>query len=668
MSNISVTEQTLVAEIEKKLDHEEDVAETAFDSWFDSFVNSTPKKDEETNDETENKTETKKDNAEMKEDKDQIINEEEDDENFDEEEDDLIEEEEDNTEEEVKNEPIKEIKTKSEEKPNEETKSEPTPKPQQSEQKDEQTPEQSEQKNESTTEPQEIETVEEIKPEPTPEPTPEPKDEEIETVEPEPIKEEIKHETVNEEIETVEPEPVNESKLEPQQSESINETVNEEIETPEPIDEPHKKHRVKKYIKKDSSTVDSSPSITSSPSSVNNPSPQSKLFEHAMVEVSDKAPTHEPTQKEVAENIAKSKTNLINDINEQVQQMEKDGNARHIDASAYTVGSELANVFYQYILGKLFVPRNRVMTLDINDYINNTTIFKYNSFDAPNTAMQHSIPEKVIFMSKLNELFDYQFVKPQSGEFHFNDLDKQVTKFLFNYKDYGTTKLEYGIIKSLLGKLIISLNTSCELALRDNTRARINTEFKQAIIGDIECMKFIQGSEGKLYTSWKTFLNTLLSVGSDNLIYVHDNYTALNAKLKLAYENDFLTENLLANMLKCYLPSVAINYFYVIKSIYIISRLLSIYIQNKLFIDKSTGKKKDMDVLVNEIYTIAVAGVIMYENKSFIFKQIPRSLPKYEKEITEQTKMYILNHLITGGQYYILKMFEESLPIVASLL
>ena len=85
-------------------------------------------------------------------------------------------------------------------------------------------------------------------------------------------------------------------------------------------------------------------------------------------------------------------------------------------------------------------------------------------------------------------------------------------------------------------------------------------------------------------------------------------------------------------------------------------------IQNKLYLNKEFSE------VVNDIYTIAVSGVIIYENKSFIFKQTPRSLPKYDKEITEQTKMYILNHLLTGGQYYILKMFEESLPIVASLL
>ena len=81
-----------------------------------------------------------------------------------------------------------------------------------------------------------------------------------------------------------------------------------------------------------------------------------------------------------------------------------------------------------------------------------------------------------------------------------------------------------------------------------------------------------------------------------------------------------------------------------------------------------SGKKKEFEKIVNEIYTIGVSGAIMYENKSYIFMQMPRSLPKYDREITEETKMYILNHLLTGGQYYILKMFEESLPIVASLL
>lgn len=393
---------------------------------------------------------------------------------------------------------------------------------------------------------------------------------------------------------------------------------------------------------------------------------QVKNFPNASIEIGDSSKSKQPTDKEIIENIEKSKNKLINDINEQVKEMELNGNCKHIDPNAYNTNAKLFNVFYQYIIGKLFVPRNCVLTLDINEYINNTTVFKYNAFDAPNTSMQHPIPEKIIFLTKLNNIFNFKFVNSASGDFHFNDLDKQVTTFLYKYKDYGTTRLEYGIIKSLMGKLIIALNTSCELALRDNTKPRLSTEFKQAIIRDIECMKYIQSPDGKLYTSWKTFLNSLLSIGSDNLIYVHDNYNSLNTKLKTAYDNDFLTENLLANMLKCYLPSVAINYFYVIKSVYIVSRLLSIYIQEKLYI--TTSKKKSFEEIVNDIYAIATVGAIMYENKSYIFKQMTRTLPKYDKEITENTKMYILNHLLTGGQYYILKMFEESLPVVASLL
>ena len=344
---------------------------------------------------------------------------------------------------------------------------------------------------------------------------------------------------------------------------------------------------------------------------------QVKNFPNGSIEIGDNANSKQPTDKEIIENIEKSKNKLINDINEQVKEMELNGNCKHIDPNTYNTNAKLFNVFYQYIIGKLFVPRNCVLTLDINEYINNTTVFKYNAFDAPNTSMQHPIPEKIIFLTKLNNIFNFQFVNSASGDFHFNDLDKQVTTFLYKYKDYGTTRLEYGIIKSLMGKLIIALNTSCELALRDNTKPRLSTEFKQAIIRDIECMKYIQSPDGKLYTSWKTFLNSLLSIGSDNLIYVHDNYPSLNTKLKTAYENDFLTENLLANMLKCYLPSVAINYFYVIKSVYIVSRLLSIYIQEKLYI--TTSKKKSFEEIVNDIYTIATVGAIMYENKSYIF-------------------------------------------------
>ena len=356
----------------------------------------------------------------------------------------------------------------------------------------------------------------------------------------------------HEESEEVEqPQQPHEEDIEPSQPHE----ESEEVEQPSPTSTPTptqpsastqpKKRRVKK-IKHDS---------------------EPRTFSNGnVVEVSDKM-LPQPSEEEILRNINSSKEKIITDINEQIKEMEANGNCKSINIDNYTIGSNLSNIYYQYILGKLFVPRNCVLTLDINEYINNTTIFKYYAFDSPNVGMQHPIPEKIIFLNKLNNIFNHEFIKSSSGDFHFADLDKQLLSFIFKYKDYGTTKLEYGIIKSLLGKLIISLNTSCELALRDNTKPRINSEFKQAIIADIECMKHIQSQDGKLFTSWKTFLNTLLSINADDYIYVHDNYVSLNTKLKTAYDTDFLTENLIANMLKCYLPSVVINYFYVIKSV-----------------------------------------------------------------------------------------------------
>ena len=93
---------------------------------------------------------------------------------------------------------------------------------------------------------------------------------------------------------------------------------------------------------------------------------------------------------------------------------------------------------------------------------------------------------------------------------------------------------------------------------------------------------------------------------------------------------------------------------------YIISRMLSVYVTHGF------NKNKSLEEIANDIYVIASAGVMMYENKNYIYKQAPRSMPKYDKPISQETQMYILNHLLTGGQYYLLKMFEESLPSLAN--
>ena len=365
------------------------------------------------------------------------------------------------------------------------------------------------------------------------------------------------------------------------------------------------------------------------------------------------------TDEQLEKKLHNSAAKLISDIQTQVQEMEENGNCKKLDVIDYTPGSEKYNVFKHFILDNLFVPKRCTTRFNLNEYISSITTFSYNCFDSPNVSMQHPIPEKVIFMEKMNKIFNHQFVNNQGGEFHFADLDIQLLEFISSHKNLGTLGFEYKFIKSSLGKLILNLNTDVELALRDS-RPTLNSTFKQVVIKDIQSMKHIQSENGKTFMSWKSFLDGLFGIGADKLIYVHDNYRNLNVKLEKAYSTDFLVENLCANMLKCYLPSIALNYFYAIKSIYIIARLISLYIQLGLF------KNKTVEQVMNDLFAITVAGTITYENKSFIYKQTSRTLPTYSNELSNETKLYILNHLLTGGQYFILKMIEESVPVIAN--
>lgn len=593
-----MSEQTPISaeEIEKTLNHQEEEEQQDFDQWFNSVVNDGEDKPK--------KKEVK--NDETEEVKDVKPNEE--------------------TEE------VKEVK------PNEETKQ-----PEPVEEIKSVEPDKS---NDETKQTVEVKSDEEVKQTETVEEGEQSTTEEVKEVkQPEPVKpvkptNETDHDSdneiteVKEEPEVSNPKPYTLSDIQPKKYEKQNITITK-----------HRKHRTRK-TELSASKPEKQPIVI-------------QENEHGKVEIGNKK-GEKLSDEELEKKLQTSAQKLVSNIQNQVEEMEANGNCRKIDEIEYTPGSEKYNIFKHYLLDPLLVPKRCTTRFNLNEYINSITIFNYNCFDSPNVAMSHPIPEKVIFMEKLNSLFDYKFVNAVGGEFHFADLDTQLLNFISIHKDLGTLSFEYKLIRAALGKLILSLNTDVELALRDNTRPTLNSAFKQVIVKDVQYMKHLQNNDGKTFISWKSFLDTMLNVSADKLIYVHDNYRNLNIKLEKAYSTDFLLENLLANMLKCYLPSVALNYFYAVKSIYIIARLVSIYIQLGLFKNKQPAK------VMEELFTIGVAGVIIYENKSFIYKQATRTLPNYDKPLSNETKLYILNHLMTGGQYYILKMLEESLPVIAT--
>jgi len=385
--------------------------------------------------------------------------------------------------------------------------------------------------------------------------------------------------------------------------------------------------------------------------------PETRRDAEKKVEVCVGSETKEFSEEE----LAKRKQEVIETIRAQVAEMEANGNCRLPLPENYLKDSDERSIYLNYVISTILIPSKFLLNVPTNEYINSITAFKYNAFDSPNFSMSHTIPEKVIYLNKINDIFGHVFMEPSDQTYKFTDIDVSAMEFIGKHSDKGTTKLEYAIIRSMLGKLIISLNTTCESAMRDNERPTIDAKFKQVVLRDINIMKKIQSTNGKMNMSWKIFLESLMSINSENAMYVHKNNTDLNNKLSTAYGTDFLTEHLLGSMLKCYIPSIALNYFYVIKSVYIIARMVSLYIQLDL------SKNRSLEQVVEDLFVIGTFGTMMYENKTFILKNTPRTLPTYSSEISEQTKAYILNHILVGGQYYILKMLEKSLPVVAKI-
>jgi hypothetical protein len=152
----------------------------------------------------------------------------------------------------------------------------------------------------------------------------------------------------------------------------------------------------------------------------------------------------------------------------------------------------------------------------------------------------------------------------------------------------------------------------------------------------------------------------------DNNIYKFTDYAQLNKHLEEAYKSDgFQVECLLANILKTFVPSIALNYFYVIKSIYILVRLFGIYTYKQLY------KEKSVEEVMSDLKIIANGATIVFECKGQLVRSLIKTIPKLEndnKGLSKESQMYFLSHMWTGPQYYLLKQLEHVFPVLANIL
>ena len=340
------------------------------------------------------------------------------------------------------------------------------------------------------------------------------------------------------------------------------------------------------------------------------------------------------------------------------------------DIEKYYEGSDCYKEMFGFVTKFLFVPYEHENKFTAADLIREITNYSsYNPFDSPDINMHHDIAEMYVAILQLNKLFNHTFInfEVSNNSPIFGNLDTDVVNFLHDNADIPTSKIEYIMLKSFLSKLILSLMTATERAYKSNSSIYIDSTFKQAIANDILQLDRIQNvKNGKTYLSWKHFQEELFGMIFDDHIYKFIDYAQLNKHLEEAYTSDgFQIECLFANILKTFVPSIALNYFYVIKSIYILARLFGIYTYKQLY------KEKSVEEVMSDLKIIANSATIVFECKGQLMKSLIKTIPKLEnddKGLSKESQMYFLSHMFTGPQYYLLKQLEYVFPVLANIL
>lgn len=367
----------------------------------------------------------------------------------------------------------------------------------------------------------------------------------------------------------------------------------------------------------------------------------------------DKEKVKQPTKKQIKESLRQQSKNIA----KQAAKLKNTGEFQ----PDYDYIENNMNFFNKFLLHDL----NFDIDMNIEQIMHQWTNFKYSPFSELRTNYIKQVSDRVVCIEELSKLFKHNFITYMNHtNYRFDSLSFEMCKFIGITKDNDKIPFhfEYMFIHSMLSKLLICMLSNVDRCFTDK-KVQLNINFKKAIQTYLNEMSHIIRNKNKISVSWEVFEHCLLVSSHDSEIYTFKGSQDLKEKLIECYndaksnEPQFLLEQLIANTLKTFIPTVAYSYFMVIKNIYIMGRLISIYM------NKYMDKNKPTRDIMYDFYIIANSLVVDYE-VNYLANLNTRSAPvcKNGNEMDKHTEMYYINHLIAGPQYYILKQLELSLP------
>ena len=378
--------------------------------------------------------------------------------------------------------------------------------------------------------------------------------------------------------------------------------------------------------------------------------------------------TNEPPKAPTKEELEDKKQKIISNFAKQVEELEK--TEIKIDYEDYYIKSDKFEMYDNFLQRRINLPQGVPHgKYRADTFVNAFTIYNsYHSFENPQLKMMHTVPQRIIALKKLNEIFDYEFI--DASQYFRTDVMKDISntlrKFFKERNRYQTTLLEYRLITRFLQKLMILLCTYEELAFVGISNIQPNATFKYLVDEDFSTINVINPNS-KLNRSWIQLVSALFDTTSKMKIFKFTSYSDLNTKFGLAFSKEadgaFLLEQLIGNTLKTCLWSVSLTYLYAIRSVYIFCRLFSIYVQEGRY------KGHNKNEIIKDLFYIATVSTSTYEMVWHNISQCAKSFPSNQgRDLKRETKEYLNTHLFSSSVYYVLKMFEKSVPVLVNQL
>jgi hypothetical protein len=325
------------------------------------------------------------------------------------------------------------------------------------------------------------------------------------------------------------------------------------------------------------------------------------------------------------------------------------GVERRIDYEYYNNNRRFFSQFMDYTIN------NTISTMDLKKFINRLTNFNYDPFEGIRANMLFSVQDRLLYIHELGKVFNHDFLGNIDIQFKMHNIDGKLAKFI-KREAVPFNDFEHRLIKTMIGKMLLSIFSNIERAFIQENHC-LSSDYLMNIKDIDMTMHDVCYSDKYVMKSWNAFMNKLTDTKT---LYRFNGYEELTEKLKLCYDNKFPIEIFMADCVKAMIPSIGLNYINAVKSVYLMGRLMSIYI-NK-YMQKRCENGNAERIRLTDMVVICRSVMVDYESNYFATSMIPRSMPKMEENMSEEMKLYYISHTLTGPQYYLLKQLEYTLP------